>query len=85
MRSEAVGGSSPARPTTGCLEHIRLSALILPYFSTLKAIFCPSQRDSLPYTTILRTHLYPIFPPYTNYPSLSSPHSPYHTVTWPAT
>jgi hypothetical protein len=64
---------------------VRLSALILPYFSTLKAIFCPSQRDSLPYTTILRTHLYPIFPPYTNYPSLSSPHSPYHTVTWPAT
>ncbi|AQK73540.1 Protein REVEILLE 6 [Zea mays] len=46
---------------------VRLSALILPYFSTLKGIFCPGQRDSLPYTKIICSHIYPISLLYTNH------------------
>jgi hypothetical protein len=45
---------------------LRLSALILLYFSTLKGIFYPDQRDSLLYPTILRGHDYPIYLPYTS-------------------
>jgi hypothetical protein len=46
---------------------LMLSALILPYFSTLKGIFHPGQRGFLLYPTILRGHNYSIYLPYTNY------------------
>jgi hypothetical protein len=46
---------------------VRLSALILPYFCTLKEIFHPSQQGFLLYPTILCGHNYSIYLPYTNY------------------
>jgi hypothetical protein len=46
---------------------VRLSALVLPYFSTLKGIFHPGQRGFLLYPTILCGHNYSIYLPYTNY------------------
>jgi hypothetical protein len=56
-------------PVCSCVQttHVRLSALILPYFSTLKGIFCPGQRDFLPYTKIICSHIYPISLLYTNH------------------
>jgi hypothetical protein len=54
---------------------LSLSALILLYFSILKRIFYPDQRDSLLYPTILRGHNYPIYLLYTNY------HLLYHIFT----
>jgi hypothetical protein len=55
------------RRTAG--HDLRLSALILPYFSTLKGIFHPGQRGFLLYPTILCGHNYSIYLPYTNYHS----------------
>jgi hypothetical protein len=46
---------------------VRLFALILPYFSILKGIFCPGQRDSLSCTKIIRSHIYLISLLYTNH------------------
>jgi hypothetical protein len=46
---------------------LRLSALILPYFSTLKGIFHPGQRGFLLYPIILHGHNYSIYLPYINY------------------
>jgi hypothetical protein len=48
-------------------RHLRLSALILSYFSTLKEIFHPGQRGFLLYPTILCSHVYSKYLPYTNY------------------
>jgi hypothetical protein len=61
---------------------IRLSALILLYFSTLKGIFYPGQRGFLLYPTILRDHNYSIYLPYINYHILYYIFSPlFYTVS----
>jgi hypothetical protein len=62
----SVSLSSARRPALST-SIIRLSALILLYFSTLKGIFHPGQRGFLLYPIILRGHNYSIYLPYTNY------------------